>query len=151
MKISELLNLDFIKLDIDSKDKKEAIKEMVDLMQGCDQIESLDSFLEDIYAREKLGSTGIGEGIALPHARSKGIKQIVISFGRSFAGVEFDALDSNPVHLIFLIGTPKDDVGSYLKTLAQLSRLLKKEYFRKKLLSADSKEEILNIFKETEE
>ncbi|MDP8216174.1 MAG: PTS sugar transporter subunit IIA [Candidatus Kaelpia imicola] len=151
MKISELLSQDLIKLDIESKDKREAVKEVVDLMQDCGQIEDLDSFLNDVYAREKLGSTGIGEGIALPHARSKGVKQLIISFGRSLSGVDFDALDANPVHLIFLIGTPQDDVGNYLKTLAQLSRLLKKEYFRRKLLSADSKEEVLNIFKEAEE
>ncbi|MDP8253442.1 MAG: PTS sugar transporter subunit IIA [Candidatus Kaelpia aquatica] len=151
MKISELLDSNFIKLDVESKDKREAIKEIVDLMQGCSQIEDLDSFLGDIYAREKLGSTGIGEGIALPHARSKGVKRLTISFGRSLSGVDFDALDANPAHLIFLIGTPFDDVGNYLKTLAQLSRLLKKEYFRKKLLLAESKEEVLSIFKETEE
>ncbi len=151
MKISELLDPALIKLEIESKEKREAVKEMVDLMRNCNQIDDLDSFLEDVYAREKLGSTGIGEGIALPHARSNGVKNLVISFGRSLQGVNFDALDANPAHLIFLIGTPKDDVGNYLKTLAQLSRLLKKEYLRKRLLAAESKEDILNIFKEAEE
>ena len=151
MKISELLDPNLIKLDIESQDKRDTLKEMVGLMEGCSQIEDLKLFLDDVYAREKLGSTGIGEGIALPHARSKGVKNLIISFGRSLHGVDFDALDANPAHLIFLIGTPKEDVGNYLKTLAQLSRLLKKEYLRKKLLLAESKEDILNIFKEVEE
>jgi fructose-specific phosphotransferase system IIA component len=151
VKISELLRPALIKLDIESKEKKGAIKEVVDLMADCGQIDDPDSFLSDIYAREQLGSTGIGEGIALPHARSKGIKKLVISFGRSLSGVDFEALDESLTHLIFLIGTPKDDVGNYLKTLAQLSRLLKKEYLRKKLLAAKAKEDILDIFKKAEE
>ncbi|MDD5614072.1 MAG: PTS sugar transporter subunit IIA [Candidatus Omnitrophica bacterium] len=151
MKVSELLKKNLIKLEIEAVDKQGVIKEMVDIMRDCAQIENGDVFLNDVYAREKLGSTGIGDGIALPHARSKGIKQLILVFGRSTEGVEFDALDGNPVHLVFLIGTPKEDVGNYLKTLAQLSRLLKKEHFRKRILAADSEEEIFEIFKEAEE
>ncbi len=150
MKINQLLKKELIKLNIEAEDKNGAIKELLELMRGSSEIDDVDKFLNDVYEREKLGSTGIGEGIALPHARSQGVKQLIIVFGRSLNGIDFDALDQNPVDLIFLIGTPKEDVGSYLKTLAQLSRLLKKEYFRKQLLNAQSAEEVIEIFEQTE-
>jgi len=150
MDMSQLLRKELIKLEIDSQDKESAIKELVELMRNSAEVADADLFLHDVYAREQLGSTGVGEGIALPHARSQGIQKLIIAFGRSTKGLNFDALDANPVQLIFLIGTPKDDVGNYLKTLAHLSRLLKKEYFRKKLLAAVSCDEVLEVFKEIE-
>lgn len=150
MKISQLLKKELIKLEIDSQDKESAIKELVDLMRNSSEVTDADLFLHDVFEREQLGSTGVGEGIALPHARSEGIQKLIVVFGKSTKGVDFKALDSNPVHLIFLIGTPKEDVGNYLKTLAHLSRLLRKEYFRKKLLAAASCEDVLAIFEEVE-
>ncbi|MDP8233457.1 MAG: PTS sugar transporter subunit IIA [Candidatus Saelkia tenebricola] len=151
MKISQLLKKELIKLEIDSQDKESAIAELTELMRNNPEVIDADVFLQNVYEREQLGSTGVGEGIALPHARSIGIKQLVIVFGRSTQGVEFAALDANPVQLIFLIATPKNDVGNYLKTLAHLSRMLRKEYFRKKLLSVTSSDEVLKAFEEMEQ
>jgi fructose-specific phosphotransferase system IIA component len=150
MKISELLKKELIKLQITSKDKEAVIRELVEMMRGRPEVKDLEKFLNDVYEREKLGSTAVGDGIALPHARSEGISQLIIVFGRAPEGIDFDALDDKPVQLIFLIGTPKDDIGNYLKTLAHLSRLLKKEHFRDKLLKASTPEEIIDIFKEVE-
>ena len=150
MEMSQLLKKELIKLEIDSRDKESAIKELAELMRNSSEVADADLFLHDVYEREQLGSTGVGEGIALPHARSEGMQKLIIVFGRSTKGIDFNALDANPVQLIFLIGTPKDDVGNYLKTLAHLSRLLKKEYFRKKLLAAASCDEVLAVFEEIE-
>lgn len=150
MKVVDLLKKELIKMQIQSKDKEGAIKELLELMKGQPEVVDWEKFLHDVYEREKLGSTGIGDGIALPHARSEGVKKLIIAFGRNFQGINFDALDGKPVSLIFLIGTPKDDVGTYLKTLAHLSRLLKKEYLRRKLLSAQTPKEVLQAFEEVE-
>ncbi len=150
MKITQLLRPDLIKMEITSKDKTSAIRELAELMRNKKEVKDLDKFIHDVYEREQLGSTAVGDGIALPHARSEGISELIIAFGRSSSGLDFDALDAKPVNLIFLIGTPKDDVGTYLKTLAHLSRLLKKETIRNKLLSAGSPQEIIQTFKEVE-
>ena len=150
MKISQLLKPEQIKLELASRDKEAAIRELAELMRNKKEVKDLDKFINDVYEREQLGSTAVGDGIALPHARSEGIEELIIAFGRSSQGLDFDALDAKPVNLIFLIGTPKDDVGTYLKTLAHLSRLLKKEAIRNKLLSAGSPQEIIQTFKEVE-
>jgi fructose-specific phosphotransferase system IIA component len=151
MKICQLLKPELIKLELTSRDKESAIRELAELMRGKKEVVDLDKFIHDVYEREQLGSTAVGDGIALPHARSEGIRELIITFGRSSQGLDFEALDEKPVNLIFLIGTPKDDVGTYLKTLAHLSRLLKKENIRNRLLSANSSQEVIEIFKEVEE
>lgn len=150
MKITELLEPGLIKMKVESKDKEEVIKELAELMRGRQEVVDLEKFVADVYEREKLGSTAVGDAIALPHARSEGIKKLILVFGKSSQGIEFDALDGKPVNLVFLIGTPKEDVGTYLKTLAHLSRLLRKEYLRSRLVSAQTPEEVIEIFKEAE-
>ncbi len=150
-KISEYLTEGRIILDLKSKKKEEVIKELCGALKESQEITDFDKFVEEVFQREKLGSTGIGQGVALPHARSSYLNKFVICFGRSKKGVDFESIDSEPAKLIFLLGTPKDDVENYLKTLAHLSRLLRKEDFREKLLNAESKAEIVEIFKKYEE
>jgi fructose-specific phosphotransferase system IIA component len=145
------LKEELINLNLKGKNKKEIIEELAELMKKRKEITNHELFLRGVFEREELGSTGIGEGIALPHARSNGVSQLIIVFGRSIEGVDFDSLDGEPVNLIFLIGTPKEDIGNYLKALAHLSRILKKESFRKKLLSVSKPEEVILAFKEVEE
>ncbi len=150
-KISEYLKDERIILELKSKKKEEAIRELCELLKGSPEITDFNKFVEEVFEREKLGSTGIGQGVALPHARSSYLNKFVVCFGRSQRGVDFESIDSEPVKLIFLLGTPKDDVENYLKTLAHLSRLLRKEDFRERLLKAETKEEIIEIFKKYEE
>jgi PTS system nitrogen regulatory IIA component len=107
-----------------------------------------DLFLEDVFERERLGTTGIGDGIAIPHARTDAVDQLVIALGRSARGVEFESLDGKKVKLLFLMGTPKGSVSHYLKILAQLTRLLKEGTFRDKLLEARDKEIVVSLFRE---
>jgi len=146
-KISDYLKEENIIMELSSTNKKDAIKELASLLKNAPQIEDFNKFLEDVFQREELGTTGIGQGVALPHARSEVVKNFVICFGRSKKGIDFEALDEEPVHLIFLIGNPKEDVENYLKTLAHLSRLLKKEKFRTSLMEAKNPQEIIEIFR----
>jgi PTS system nitrogen regulatory IIA component len=95
-----------------------------------------------LLEREKLGSTGIGDGIAIPHGKLKGLDGLVISFGRSRQGIEFDAIDGKPVHIFFLLMAPESSTGQHLKALARISRMLKDQEFRNNLMTAKTKEEI---------
>ncbi|NLV24299.1 MAG: PTS sugar transporter subunit IIA [Deltaproteobacteria bacterium] len=151
MKISELLRTETINADLKAKWKNEALAEMVDAMikiqNGLDREEVIRVLLE----REKLGSTGIGDGVAIPHGKLKGLKDLFISFGRSRSGVEFDSMDGKPVNLIFLLIAPEESVGVHLKTLARISKLLKNASVRQRLAGASDKQEIFDIILEEEE
>jgi len=142
----ELINLDLL-----SERKEDAIRELARLMESTQGVIDFDLFLEDVFERERLGTTGIGDGIAIPHARTDAVDQLVIALGRSARGVEFESLDGKKVKLLFLMGTPKGSVSHYLKILAQLTRLLKEGTFRDKLLEARDKETVVSLFREIED
>jgi len=142
----ELINLDLL-----SERKEDAIRELARLMESTQEMIDFDLFLEDVFERERLGTTGIGDGIAIPHARTDAVDQLVIALGRSARGVEFESLDGKKVKLLFLMGTPKGSVSHYLKILAQLTRLLKEGTFRDKLLEARDKEIVVSLFREIED
>jgi len=142
----ELINLDLL-----SEQKDDAIRELVQLMENAEGMVDFERFLEDVFERERLGTTGIGDGIAIPHARTDAVDQLVIAIGRSARGVEFESLDGKKVKLLFLMGTPRGSVSHYLKILAQLTRLLKEDTFRDKLLEARDKERVVSLFREIED
>jgi PTS system nitrogen regulatory IIA component len=98
-----------------------------------------------LLEREKLGSTGIGDGVAIPHGKLVNLEELIVSFGRSKEGVEFDAMDGKPAHIFFLLMAPEDTTGKHLKALAKISKMLKDSTFRKKLLEAKSKDELYMI------
>jgi fructose-specific phosphotransferase system IIA component len=145
MQIANLINENLIKLDLESKQKSDVIVEIVELLFKAGKVMDKDSFIKSVSEREKLGSTGIGKGIAIPHGKSDVVTDVVIAFGRSCSGIDFDALDDKPVHLIFLLAAPKNVGGVYLKALSQLSRLLRQEDFRDELLKADDKKQIMDV------
>ncbi|MBI5894264.1 MAG: PTS sugar transporter subunit IIA, partial [Deltaproteobacteria bacterium] len=131
-----------------SNDKRGALEEMVnDIASKANGIDK-DKLLEILVEREKLGSTGIGYGVAIPHGKIKGINHIIVSFGRSARGVDFQSLDSNPSHLFFLIIAPEDSTAGHLKVLARISRLLHDASFRKKLMEAPLRDDIYRIIAE---
>jgi nitrogen PTS system EIIA component len=136
MKISELLNEKLIISDLKARAKKQALEEMV----ACLTANRNDIDARELYAvlieREKLGSTGIGNGIAIPHGKLDGLDTICLVFARSDGGIDFDSLDGKPVHLVFLLVAPSNSAGAHLKALARLSRLLKEKNFRDDLLGA---------------
>jgi len=151
MKIASHLKEEKIKLGLSSKDQNGSITEVAELLKNTGEVSNFDSFLKDIFEREKVSTTGIGKGVAIPHARTDSVKDFVIAFGRSDSGIEYKSLDNSPVNIIFLMGTPKEKgINSYLSILAHLNRLLKKESFRKTLLEAAAPKDIVEAFKKIE-
>jgi PTS system nitrogen regulatory IIA component len=142
----ELINLDLL-----SEQKEDATRELAQLMENAEGMVNFERFLEDVFERERLGTTGIGDGIAIPHARTDAVDKLVIALGRSARGVEFESLDGKKVTLLFLMGTPRGSVSHYLKMLAQLTRLLKGDTFREKLLEAQDTETVVRLFEEIED
>ena len=151
MRISDYLQENLIFLDIDSDNKRDAIAKLVHLMAQETKIENERRFLDLVYEREQLGSTAIGFGIALPHARADLIDKIVIGLMRLNEGVDFDAEDGEPVRLIILLGTPSNAVSEYLKVLAKISKLLHDKKTRNDLLKAKSNKELLKILSDAED
>lgn len=151
MKISDYLKEDMICLNLKSSNKKEVIKELGEIIRTCKDITNCDVFINDVLEREKIATTGIGDEIAIPHARTDSVSQFVIALGRAEEGIEFESLDDKKVKLVFLMGTPKTaGINHYLQLLAHLSRLLKKESFRKLLIKAEKPSDIICLFKEVE-
>lgn len=147
MKISELLRKENISLDLKAKTKEEAIREISSLLAKTDGMGDFDLFVNDIFERERLSTTGIGNRIAIPHARTDAVNDFVIAFGRSSGGIDFDSLDDQPAHFIVLMGTPREKgINSYLKFLARLTRLLNKPHFQDALLRAKTPQDIVEEF-----
>lgn len=150
MKITDLLQKKTIITDLQARDKKGVLEELVTPIAEIVNI-SRQELVRVLMERERLGSTGIGDGIGIPHGKIQGMETIVIGCGVSKHGVNFQSLDNRPTHLFFLILTPEESTGLHLRILAQLSKLLKNESFREKLLKASDKEKIHAIIAEEDE
>ncbi len=150
MELSEYISTNLTKLDLVSTTKTDAIKELVDMLDAAGYLTDANAFLNAVFEREKVGSTGIGKGIAIPHSRTAMVRNVVVAVGRSTVGVDFEAIDNRPVHLIFLIAAPVESGGLYLKALARLSRLLRYQDFRNRLMDASSVDEIVQIISSEE-
>ena len=151
MKIADILSGDLVIPDLVSKTKKEVIEELVAIISQRDNSIDKTELTEVLLEREKLGSTGIGDGIAIPHGKLKNIDTLLASFGRSIEGVGFESMDGQPTHLFFLLVAPKNSAGIHLKALARISRLLKDSSFRKNLMEAGSREELFKTIIEKDE
>ncbi|KIH76574.1 PTS IIA-like nitrogen-regulatory protein PtsN [Geoalkalibacter ferrihydriticus] len=145
MKISDLLKPDALVADLKATDKNALLEELtaalVRVEKGLDRSLVVDVLKE----RERLGSTGIGDGVAIPHGKLKNIDHLMLSFGRSLEGIDFDAMDGRPAHLFFLLIAPEDSVGIHLKTLARISKLLKTPQARERLMQATDAGDIYRI------
>lgn len=144
MKISEILTIDSIIANLKSTNKNGILKELSLAVANATHAMP-DDIAAVLMEREALGSTGIGGGIAIPHGKLDSVGSVTIGFGLSPQGVEYDSLDGRLVHIFFLLLTPENNTGGHLKVLAQISKLLKKDQFKKGLKAAQSKEEIYEI------
>lgn len=144
-----LIDKDLISLDLVAKEKVEVITSLAASALRADKISSLEGFIEDVLEREKNYSTGIGEGIAIPHAKSKYVKEAVILFGKLRENIDWDSIDGKPVEVVFLFGVPEENVNNlHLKLLSQLSRKLMDEDFIKLLKNSKTEDEILEALKD---
>ncbi len=151
MKISELLNPAAIVAELKATEKNRALVELTDALTGCHPSLNRDQVLDVLQEREKLGSTGIGDGVAIPHGKLGGIPGLVLAFGRSHQGVDFESMDGQPAHLFFLLVAPEESVGVHLKTLARISKLLKDAAVRQKLLDAPDQGAIFQVILDEED
>ena len=144
-----LIDKKLIIMDIEAKCKIDVIRTMAASALKEGKISSLDEFIEDVLEREKDYSTGIGEGIGIPHAKSKYVKEAMVVFGKLKEKIDWDSIDGNPVEVIFLFGVPEENVNNlHLKLLSQLSRKLMDEDFVKLLKASNSEDEIFQALKD---
>lgn len=153
MEILDFLNPKAISTGLQAQDKKGIIKELLDLVikSGDVDAKDKDALLDVIMEREALGSTGIGLGIGIPHAKSKYAKNLIAAFGVSPRGIDFDSLDGEPAYIFFLLLAPEDTAGPHLKALARISRLLKEKYLRDALRKAADPKEVIKIIREEDQ
>jgi len=150
IKLSSLLKEDLLELALEGKDKSEIINELVDIVIKSGRAKNKKTLVSAIMARENLGSTAIGNGVAVPHAKIDGIKNTVLAFGRSAGGVDFSSLDGEKTHLFFMLISPKEDIGAHLKILAKISHLIKDRFMVGLFKKAHSKKEILSMISNLE-
>jgi fructose-specific phosphotransferase system IIA component len=145
MNITELLNVNLIKLELSSKNKKDVIKEMVGILDDNGKLLDSNKYMQAVINRESEFSTGIGMGIAIPHGKSSGVKEAALVFGRSVDGIDYESMDDEPAHIFFLIAVPEESSNEHLKILSQISRKLMHKELRDSLMSASNAEEIINL------
>ncbi len=148
MKIMDFLSRDAITLDLKAQDKKQAIAELVELLRANKKIKKTDEIIETVMERERLGSTGIGQGVAIPHGKTDALSEQVGALGISQKGVEFNSLDGEPVYIIFLLVGPVEVAGQHLKALSRISRLFKDKFFRQSLRDAKKEDEVVKIIEQ---
>ena len=150
MKILDVLSKEAVSVDLKATDKKGVLDELVApvaQLAGASQEELVKVLME----RERLGSTGIGGGIGIPHGKLKDLENLILGFGLSRRGVEFESMDGRPTHIFFLLLTPESSAGLHLKLLARISRLLKNDVFKSELMQASSVEDIIATIQEKDE
>jgi PTS system nitrogen regulatory IIA component len=150
MQLDQIFKVEFINADLLAKNKDEALAELVNtIIKGGIKL-NYSSIIEVLKQRESLGSTGIGDGVAIPHGKIAELDDIVVAFGRSTEGVSYNSLDGKPVHLFFLLLAPENSAGQHLKILAKISKMLKEADFRKKLIKAKSQSDLYQVIIEQE-
>ncbi|MDE2811231.1 MAG: PTS sugar transporter subunit IIA [Gemmatimonadota bacterium] len=143
MNLLDILSLESTIVDLKGESKEDIIAELVNSLPVGDAITDREQVLQAVLDREKIMSTGIGDGIAIPHGKSAAVTELVAAMGTQQRGMDFDALDGEPAYVFFLLVSPANVSGPHIKALARISRLLKNDEFKKKLIEADSAEEII--------
>lgn len=151
MKLLDFLDPSAICLELKSPAKKEALHELCQMLKSGSKITDPDVVVEALMKREKLGSTGIGQGVAIPHGKAAAAEKLVAALGVSRRGVDFEALDGEPVHVIFMLVSPPEGGPDHLKALAKVSGLLKDKFFRQALKDSKSVEDVMKVMREGDE
>jgi len=150
MRMLDFLNEKAVSADLKSQDKNNVIKELTDLLVKSGQLKprDKDGVVKVLLNREALGSTGIGQGVAIPHGKCEHVSKLIGAFGISKSGIKFDSLDGEPAYIFFLLLAPLESSGPHLKALARISKLLKDKYFRDSLKGSDSEKSLIKIIKD---
>ena len=150
MRLSEILDINNIIPELKAKDKKGVLGELAEVIANYDANIDKGLLVKVLIEREHLGSTGIGDGVAIPHGKLSSVKQPIVSFGRSKKGLDFDSMDGRPAFLFFLLLAPENSSGVHLQVLTKIARILKSNTFRKALMQVESREEIYQTIIQTD-
>ena len=148
MKIDDILKKDSIIANLAGTNKEEVLREITDFLQKLSLIKDKETLFNTLMEREKLGSTGIGENVAIPHGKSDELSQIITVFGRSLKGLDFESLDQKPVHFVCMVIAPSNSTGQHLKVLARISSLFKNQDLREGILKLQDANQIYSLFLE---
>ncbi len=151
MRLSEILDSKNIIPDLKARDKKKALEELAETIVNSRPSMDKNALVKVLLERERLGSTGIGDGVAIPHGKFHGISEPVISFGRSIKGLDFESMDGQPVFLFFLLVAPENSASVHLKALARIAKLLKNSSFRKTLMEIPTRQELYKTIIQNDE
>ena len=151
MKVLDLLGKNFIIADLKGQNKEEVINELIDLFKDDPRIIDLEKVRDAVLEREKIMSTGVGKGFAIPHGKTNAVNDILAAFGKTNRPIEYDSLDGHPVYLVFLLVGKDNLVSKHIKLLSRISRMMNKDEFREKLIKAKTSEEIFEIYRKEEE
>ena len=151
MKMSEIIEEENIIPDLKAKDKNGVLEELAEAVSNREPSINKRDLVRVLIERERLGSTGIGDGVAIPHGKMNGIKHPLISFGRSNKGLDFDSMDGQTAYLFFLLVAPENSSSVHLQVLAKIAKILKNSTIRKNLMEARTKEEIYQTIIQTDE
>lgn len=150
MKFPEILEPHNIIPDLKATDKIGVLEELAEVISTHDPDIDKGALVKVLVERERLGSTGIGDGVAIPHGKMRGVKHPIVSFGRSKQGLDFESMDGQPVHLFFLLIAPENSSGIHLQVLAKIAKILKNRDFRRKLMEPGTREELYQTIIETD-
>lgn len=150
MKICDILKVDRILPDINSTSKTDVINELIDLLKDDGRVGDIETLRTAVIEREKIMSTGVGKGFAIPHCKTPAVSDIVAGFGKLNNPIDFQSLDKEPVNLVFLLVAKDNMVGPHIKLLSRISRMMNNDKFREDLAKAETAEEIYDIFCEEE-
>ena len=145
MRLRDLLDETVVGVGLESRDKEECFEEMIDLLVRAGRLSDRAGALEAVHQREQQGTTGISDGIAIPHGKHASIPTLTVAVGTSPDGIEFDAVDGEPVHAVFMLLARINDPGPHIRALAEIARLVQTPGLYRRLVEAGSAREILNI------
>jgi len=151
MKILDILAKESIIPELKGRTKRQVLEELIDALLDSKPHLDRERLMGVLLERERLGSTGIGDGIAIPHGKLKDLDQLALSFGKSAQGVDFESMDGKPVHLFFLLVAPENCAGIHLRALAKIARLLKNSSVRKRLGSVSGRDDIYSVIQQEDE
>lgn len=150
IKITDYLEENLINLELNCKNKEETLRDLSSLIGKSEKVIDGKELYHALVEREKIGSTGIGKGVAIPHAKTEAASELIIAFGKNRDKIEFDSLDGEGANLFFVFASPVKDSHIYLKVLARISRLIREERFREKLMSCRTPQEVIEAIREEE-
>jgi PTS system fructose-specific IIC component len=150
LQLADLLDIECIRIPLESRTKDELLRELVSVLAKGDGLDDVEAVLQAVRDREAILSTGIGHGVAIPHGKSAVVPELRMAAGRTAAPVDFDALDGQPVELLFLLVGPETAAGPHIKALSRISRLVRRDEIRDRLVHAASPQEFLDALREAE-